>query len=84
MDLRKLKKLIDLVEESGIAELEITEGGKGLSGGQRQLVGLTRLLLAQPSMMLLEVPSRISAIRFVALLVCHQQMTPRVSRVVGI
>lgn len=26
MDLRKLKKLIDLVSESGIAELEITEG----------------------------------------------------------
>ena len=26
MDLRKLKKLIDLVEESGIAELEVTEG----------------------------------------------------------
>jgi len=26
MDLRKLKKLIDLVEASGIAELEITEG----------------------------------------------------------
>lgn len=26
MDLRKLKKLIDLVEESGVAELEVTEG----------------------------------------------------------
>ncbi len=26
MDLRKLKKLIDLVQESGIAELELTEG----------------------------------------------------------
>lgn len=26
MDLRKLKKLIDLVEESGIAEIEVTEG----------------------------------------------------------
>ena len=26
MDLRKLKKLIDLVQESGIGELEITEG----------------------------------------------------------
>ena len=26
MDLRKLKKLIDLVEESGIAEIELTEG----------------------------------------------------------
>jgi len=40
MDLRKLKKLIDLVEESGIAELEITEGEekvkivKGGSGGR--------------------------------------------------
>ena len=28
MDLRKLKKLIDLVEESGIAELELTEEGE--------------------------------------------------------
>ena len=26
MDLRKLKKLIDLVEESGITEIEVTEG----------------------------------------------------------
>ena len=26
MDLRKLKKLIDLVEESGIVEIEVTEG----------------------------------------------------------
>lgn len=28
MDLRKLKKLIDLVEESGISELELTEDGE--------------------------------------------------------
>ena len=26
MDIRKIKKLIELVEESGISELEITEG----------------------------------------------------------
>ncbi|MFI3247171.1 MAG: acetyl-CoA carboxylase biotin carboxyl carrier protein, partial [Ferrimonas sp.] len=26
MDIRKIKKLIELVQESGIAELEITEG----------------------------------------------------------
>lgn len=26
MDIRKIKKLIELVEESGIAELEISEG----------------------------------------------------------
>src|SRR2546423_12280852 len=44
MDLRKLKKLIDLVEESGIAELEITEGEekvkivKGGSGGKEGIV----------------------------------------------
>ena len=28
MDIRKIKKLIELVEESGIAELESTEGGE--------------------------------------------------------
>ncbi len=38
MDLRKLKKLIDLVQESGIAELEITEG--------EEKVRITRALAA--------------------------------------
>jgi acetyl-CoA carboxylase biotin carboxyl carrier protein len=40
MDLRKLKKLIDLVEESGIAELEITEG--------EEKVRITRNLQSAP------------------------------------
>lgn len=43
MDLRKLKKLIDLVEESGIAELELTEGEEKVrisrqpAGGQQMM-----------------------------------------------
>jgi ATP-binding cassette subfamily C protein LapB len=35
----------------------ITEGGAGLSGGQRQLMGITRLLLARPRIVLLDEPS---------------------------
>jgi acetyl-CoA carboxylase biotin carboxyl carrier protein len=43
MDLRKLKKLIDLVQESGIAELEITEGEekvKIVRGGEASVTPL--------------------------------------------
>jgi acetyl-CoA carboxylase biotin carboxyl carrier protein len=43
MDLRKLKKLIDLVQDSGIAELEITEGEekvKIVKGGEATVTPL--------------------------------------------
>jgi acetyl-CoA carboxylase biotin carboxyl carrier protein len=49
MDLRKLKKLIDLVQESGIAELEITEGEekvKIVKGGAVNLSAAPMMLAA--------------------------------------
>ena len=55
MDLRKLKKLIDLVETSGIAELEITEGeekvriAKSIAGAPMMMSHMPQMMHAQPS-----------------------------------
>src|SRR3982750_2885638 len=45
MDLRKLKKLIDLVQESGIGEIEITEGEEKVRTC-RQAPGVAPMMMA--------------------------------------
>ena len=50
--------LFDLVSQhpKGLA-LEISEGGRGVSGGQKQMIALTRMLLARPRLWLLDEPT---------------------------
>ena len=55
MDLRKLKKLIDLVQESGIGEIEITEGEEKVRIS-RQAPGGGPVLMAAPNMPYAPVP----------------------------
>jgi acetyl-CoA carboxylase biotin carboxyl carrier protein len=47
MDLRKLKKLIDLVQESGIGEIEITEGEEKVRIS-RQSAAPAQMIMAAP------------------------------------
>jgi ATP-binding cassette subfamily C protein LapB len=60
-------RLMEAATKSGLAQmianhprgldLNIAEGGRGLSGGQRSMTGLTRLLLANPRLLLLDEPT---------------------------
>jgi ATP-binding cassette subfamily C protein LapB len=59
--------IINALEKTGLLEavkrhpmglhLPIAEGGAGMSGGQRQTVGLTRLVLQKPKIWLLDEPA---------------------------
>ena len=55
MDLRKLKKLIDLVETSGIAELEVTEGEERVRIA-KQVAGGTAPVYMNPPAPIISIP----------------------------
>lgn len=48
MDIRKVKKLIELLEESGIAELEIREGEESVRISRQSKVDTTTMIAAPP------------------------------------
>jgi acetyl-CoA carboxylase biotin carboxyl carrier protein len=48
MDLRKLKTLIDLVQNSGISELEISEGEEKIRIAKQQVVAPTTTMVSMP------------------------------------
>ena len=64
MDLRKLKTLIDLVQQSGIAELEITEGeekvriSRSMTGSTAQTMQPGAVFVAAPNV---QVPAEVGA-----------------------
>ena len=60
MDLRKLKKLIDLVEASGITELEITEGEEKVRIA-KSIAGAPMMMAHVPQMMHAPAPVPLAA-----------------------
>ncbi|MDZ7594952.1 MAG: acetyl-CoA carboxylase biotin carboxyl carrier protein [Thiobacillus sp.] len=60
MDLRKLKKLIDLVEASGIAELEITEGEEKVRIA-KSIAGAPMMMSHMPQMQMMHAPAPAAA-----------------------
>jgi acetyl-CoA carboxylase biotin carboxyl carrier protein len=58
MDLRKLKKLIDLVQESGIGEIEITEGEEKVRISRQ---GNAPPVLMAPAMSPMAMPGQVAA-----------------------
>lgn len=57
MDLRKLKKLIDLVQESGIGEIEITEGEEKVRICRQSASSQQVLMTAAPMQMPMAAPA---------------------------
>ena len=82
------KQILDACAKTGLRQvvqghpkglnLPIAEGGNGLSGGQRQLVNLTRLILKDPNIWLLDEPtaSMDEALEQNSIALLHETLVP--------
>jgi len=61
MDIRKVKKLIELLEESGVAEIEIREGEESVRISRYGSGGVTQVVQSGPPPMIPSTPVAISA-----------------------
>ncbi|HQX89539.1 MAG: acetyl-CoA carboxylase biotin carboxyl carrier protein [Moraxellaceae bacterium] len=57
MDIRKVKKLIEILEESGIDELEITEGEESIRICRHRPVSSTHVITAPNSVQMMAAPA---------------------------
>jgi acetyl-CoA carboxylase biotin carboxyl carrier protein len=81
MDLRKLKKLIDLVEESGISELELTEGEEKVRISRALMpsqTAMTHYMAAAPQPVASATPVPTAAVPVVAEVEGHIVKSPMV------
>lgn len=51
MDIRKIKKLIELLEESGVAEIEIKEGEESVRISRKSEMTTTQVVMAAPQVL---------------------------------
>ena len=61
MDIRKVKKLIELLEESGIAELEIREGEESVRISRQSQLDTPTTIYAQPATIPVAAPPAMAA-----------------------
>ena len=82
MDIRKIKKLIELVEESGISELEITEGEESVrihrGGAAAQAVPMQYAPQPQPAAPVAQVASAAPAPEAAPVINGHTMCSPMV------
>ncbi len=78
MDIRKIKKLIELLDESGIAEIEIHEGEESVRISRQSTVVQTLAPVSTPTHVEAAAPAAVSATSEAPVITGHQIKSPMV------